>query len=120
MRSIWSPALALGIAVVVCAVGCSDDDDGPYGNSPCRFDPAFCYGGPGAFCDTSSECQGGFCCTEQSNCGGGMCTFSCDRDADCPADMACSHSMCFFMCSSNADCAEGQHCEHGSTVCEWP
>jgi len=48
-----------------------------------------------------------------------MCTYACDRDADCPPDMACEHDVCFFVCGSDRDCARGMSCEHGDTICEW-
>ncbi len=117
-RRCWA-SIALAAILTICG-GCGDDDDEGFGNSPCRYDPAGCFGNPGAFCDSNGDCQGGFCCTEQSNCGGGMCTFACNGDQDCPSDMACEHDRCFFICRSSADCAEGQSCEHDNTVCEWP
>lgn len=99
-------------------VGCGDDDDQPY--DACRYEPQYCTGEPGSFCDTDRDCYAGICCTERANCGGGMCTYSCRDDRDCPPDMACEHDVCFFRCSSDRDCAVGQSCEHGNTVCEWP
>jgi len=103
-------ALSLGMIVGACV----NDYE------VCRFEPERCRRGrPGAFCDRDSDCQG-FCCKDDDNCDGGMCTFSCDRDDDCPPDMRCEHDMCFYACNSDDDCAPGQRCEHGNTVCEWP
>ena len=88
----------------------------PY--TDCRFDPHCGSGGIGSFCNNDAECFNSECC-ESDNCGGGMCTFRCDHDVDCPAEMLCEHGTCFFICNSDLDCANGQSCEHGNTVCEW-
>lgn len=100
------------------ALGC-DDDENPYWNNECRFDPSYCRGGLGGSCRGNVDCFEGSCCTAK-HCGGGMCTFSCNTDNQCPIDMACEHNVCLFMCRDDFDCAVGQRCEHAHSVCEWP
>jgi hypothetical protein len=118
-RRLSSRAVHWTVLFAAAAVACGDDDsDERY--YACRYHPASCAGGVGAFCDVDRDCISGFCCTKESNCGGGMCTFACRGDRDCPPDMACEHDVCFFRCSSDRDCAVGQSCEHGHSVCEWP
>ncbi|MCA9717360.1 MAG: hypothetical protein H6713_41640 [Myxococcales bacterium] len=111
------PRILLGVASILLIGGllgaaCGD----PY--TDCRFDPHCGSGGIGSFCNNDAECFNSECC-ESDNCGGGMCTFRCDHDVDCPAEMLCEHGTCFFICNSDLDCANGQSCEHGNTVCEW-
>jgi len=114
-RPLW---VALLGALLASPLACNDtplryDDDWD-----CSYDPRNCDSGDlGAYCHSNAECDTGWCC-ESKECGGGMCTYSCDRDNDCPADMGCEHHTCFFYCHNDNDCAAGQKCEH-KRVCEW-
>lgn len=86
----------------------------------CRLSPDDCEDGQaGASCSSNFDCQES-CCQDSNNCAGGMCSFSCEDDTQCPADMACEHNICFYRCTQDVDCAPGQSCEHDNTLCEWP
>jgi hypothetical protein len=114
-------AMLVVVALPTLAAACGSRSDYYEGGDidlDCRERPGDCEGDIGGACEVSDDCSDGVCCRDK-NCGRGMCTYLCDRNSDCPEEMACEHGYCFFRCSDDAQCGPGQSCEHGDTICEY-
>lgn len=119
LRGVAALAVVAGLSALAAACGSrSDYYEGGSIDVDCRENPGDCEGDIGGACEVSDDCSDGVCC-QDGNCGRGMCTYLCDRNSDCPEEMACEHGYCFFRCSADAQCGPGQSCEHGETICEY-
>ncbi len=120
--------LASALICALCVMmGCSSEDVGANGATPCEFD---------------SECAvGEVCITRDGECGQVDCEFcldgqvcytddagnsscskpECNTSEDCPDGEACSGGLCTEnTCQSREDCPDGQICKVLSGVCADP
>lgn len=68
----------------------------------------------GAECANDRDCASGSICLTGSDYPDGLCTVECDRNTDCPRDMACideEGGVCLFWCEDDRDCPGGWECE---------
>jgi len=101
MSSSRTLTLALAIAAVLAALGCGDDDYGPYNVV-------------GSACRTDLDCAPGADCRRGGDFPDGTCTLPCNSDLDCPRYSACienAGSLCLISCSSDAHCRDKYKCK---------
>lgn len=91
-------AIALGLVLSLCAIGCGSDDKGSEADRR----------GVGASCSVNADCtEAGQSCLPFK---GGYCGIAdCTKDAECPAGSACvqhddGKNYCFLICVEKVNC----------------
>jgi hypothetical protein len=93
-------ALGLGVGVVLCAIGCGDDDHAPYTII-------------GAACRSTFDCAPGVDCLTGGDFPEGTCALPCRGHFDCPPSTACvdrEGGVCLPRCNNELQCRPRYQC----------
>jgi hypothetical protein len=96
----WCSAL-IGSLLLASAVGCGDDDYGPYEIV-------------GGQCRSNAECAPGADCQRGGDFPDGTCTLPCNSHIDCTAGTACIDTqggICLVACANDSYCRAGYKCK---------
>lgn len=89
----------------LAALGCGDDDYGPYGP----------YTIVGAECRADIDCEPGADCLRSGDFPGGTCSLPCNTHLDCTPGTACIDTqggVCLVACANDSYCRPGYHCKN--------
>ncbi len=113
----------LGVAAVGLAAACGGGGAAPdrASSASSSSTPMLAFGiregALGAACDTSADCETGFC---DRTVPGGMCTAECEDDSACGSGR-CWQGFCFARCSAPIECRSGEfdcyELEGGGGIC---